>query len=120
MEQRLGNLGRARELFQSGVWAEPGAPTVTTVWQAWAVLEAHARNHDLARQMFKCAVKADPSSKPSWGVSLPPRAVPCRAGLAFALSGCTVPCIPQPSSIPSSSLGNPDGLRQSSSDPHDH
>ena len=69
MEQRLGNLKRAREVFQSGVWAEPGSPNVATVWQAWAMLEAHEGNHDLARQMLKCAVKADPSSKPSWGVS---------------------------------------------------
>ena len=68
MEQRQGHLDRARELFQAGVWAEPGATTVTTVWQAWAVLEAGAGNDSLARQLFKCAVKADPSSAPSWQV----------------------------------------------------
>lgn len=69
MEQRQGNLDRARELFQAGVWAEPGAATVTTVWQAWAVLEVQAGNAKLARQLFKCAVKADPSSVPSWKAS---------------------------------------------------
>ena len=34
--------------------------------QAWAVLEAADGNTHLARQLFRCAVKADPSSEPSW------------------------------------------------------
>ena len=34
--------------------------------QAWAVLEAADGNTQLARQLFRCAVKADPSSEPSW------------------------------------------------------
>lgn len=39
--------------------------------QAWAVLEAADGNTQLARQLFKCAVKADPSSEPSWLVRTP-------------------------------------------------
>ncbi len=34
--------------------------------QAWGVLEAQQGNIDLARQLFKCAVKADPTSEKSW------------------------------------------------------
>ena len=34
--------------------------------QAWAVLECGEGNTELARQLFKCAVKADPSSEASW------------------------------------------------------
>eukprot|EP00884_Botryococcus_braunii_P022420 jgi/Botrbrau1/8862/Bobra.50_2s0019.1 len=52
--------------FQQGVWAQPGSKDVTYVWQAWGVLEAEAGHPQLARQLFKCAVKADPESVPSW------------------------------------------------------
>ena len=41
--------------------------------QAWAVLESQQGNVDLARQLFKCAVKADPASEASWLVSHPSR-----------------------------------------------
>ena len=34
--------------------------------QAWAVLEQGEQNIQLARQLYKCAVKADPSSERSW------------------------------------------------------
>jgi hypothetical protein len=34
------------------------------------VLEAEDGNIQLARQLFKCAVKADPGSEPSWLVRL--------------------------------------------------
>ena len=34
--------------------------------QAWGVLEAKAGNVQLARQLYKCAVKADPSSEAAW------------------------------------------------------
>jgi tetratricopeptide (TPR) repeat protein len=37
--------------------------------QAWGVLEGREGNTTLARQLFKCAVKADPQSVPSWQVS---------------------------------------------------
>jgi hypothetical protein len=39
--------------------------------QAWGVLESQQGNIDLARQLFKCAVKADPKSEASWLVSNP-------------------------------------------------
>ena len=39
------------------------------VWrQAWGMLEAQEGNLELARQMLKCSVKADPSSQQSWQV----------------------------------------------------
>ena len=33
LEARAGNLARARELFQQGVWAQPGNCNVSRVWQ---------------------------------------------------------------------------------------
>ena len=60
----------ARELFQQGIWAAPPrAPSVALIFQAWALLERDASNTDLARELLKCAVKADPRSEPSWRVS---------------------------------------------------
>ena len=34
--------------------------------QAWGVLEAKAGKYQLARQLFRCAVKVNPQSEPSW------------------------------------------------------
>ena len=45
--------------------------------QAWGVLEAGEGNLELARQLFKCAVKADPSSETTWLVSSPRLASDC-------------------------------------------
>lgn len=67
-EFRDGNLDKARELFQQGVWADPSSTDVARVFQAWAVLEQQAGNSSLARELFRCAVKADPKSEPSWQV----------------------------------------------------
>ena len=36
--------------------------------QAWGVLEKKAKNYQLARKLFRCAVKAMPQSEPSWQV----------------------------------------------------
>ena len=36
--------------------------------QAWGVLEKKAKNYQLARKLFHCAVKAMPQSEPSWQV----------------------------------------------------
>ena len=69
MEYREGNLDRARELLQQGVWADPTSPDVAKVFHAWGVLEQSAGNVDLARELFRCAVKADPNSEPGWLVS---------------------------------------------------
>ena len=38
--------------------------------QAWGVLESQAGNYQLARRLFRCAVKAFPQSEPSWKVQL--------------------------------------------------
>ena len=47
-----------------------GSERWATVAQAWGVLEARAGNAALARQLFKCAVRADPSSEKAWLVRL--------------------------------------------------
>ncbi len=69
MEYREGNLDRARELLQQGVWADPNSVDVAKVFHAWGVLEKSAGNVALARELFRCAVKADPDSEPGWLVS---------------------------------------------------
>ena len=51
-----------------GVWADPTSTAAAHMFQPWAVLEQKAGNIKLARELFKCAVKADPSSKVSWRV----------------------------------------------------
>lgn len=67
MESRLGELDTARGLFQQGVWsAPPRDKDVSLIFQAWAVLEVGDQNYSMARQLFKCAVKANPQSEPSW------------------------------------------------------
>ena len=43
--------------------------------QAWGCLERKCGNIGLARSMFKCAIKADPSSKQAWEVRQTP--APC-------------------------------------------
>lgn len=70
LEYRAGCLERARELFQQGVWADPGSAGVALVFQAWGVLEQAAGNMQLARELFRCAVKADPKSETSWQVRI--------------------------------------------------
>ena len=51
-----------------GVWADPVSKDVAKVFQAWAVLEQRHGTLQLARELFKCAVKADPQSQTSWAV----------------------------------------------------
>jgi len=50
------------------VWADPVSKDVAQVFQAWAVLEAQHGTIQLARELFKCAVKANPQSEVSWAV----------------------------------------------------
>ena len=52
-----------------GVWADPTSKDTALVFQAWGVLEARNDNPQLARELFKCAVKADPRSQISWQVN---------------------------------------------------
>ncbi len=54
--------------FVQGVWADPVSKDVAQVFQAWAVLEARHGTVQLARELYKCAVKADPQSETSWAV----------------------------------------------------
>ena len=55
-------------LCLQGVWADPVSKDVAQVFQAWAVLEAQHGTVQLARELFKCAVKANPQSEVSWAV----------------------------------------------------
>ncbi len=50
------------------MWADPVSKDVAQVFQAWAVLEAQHGTIQLARELFKCAVKANPQSEISWAV----------------------------------------------------
>lgn len=52
-----------------GVWADPVNRDVAQVFQAWGVLEARHGTVQLARELFKCAIKADPKSEITWAVS---------------------------------------------------
>lgn len=54
-----------------GVWADPVSKDVAQVFQAWAVLEQRHGTIQLARELLKCAVKADPQSQTSWAVRHP-------------------------------------------------
>lgn len=67
MEYQLGNVEEGRRLFQEGVWADPGNRGVVYVFQAWGVLEwKGAQNHQLARELFKAALKVDPRNESTW------------------------------------------------------
>ena len=52
-----------------GVWADPTSKDVAKVFQAWAVLEQRHGTIQLARELCKCAIKADSQSEMSWAVS---------------------------------------------------
>ena len=68
----LSHAGHAADVAAvpvQGVWADPTSTAAAHMFQPWAVLEQKAGNIKLARELFKCAVKADPSSKVSWRVS---------------------------------------------------
>ncbi|GBF99253.1 mRNA maturation factor [Raphidocelis subcapitata] len=68
MEFQRGRLEEARRLFQEGVWADPGNRDVVYVFQAWGVLEwKGTQNHQLARELFKAALKVDPRNESTWG-----------------------------------------------------
>ena len=63
MEEKAGDVNRARELFEKGVEADPKhAP----VWQAWALMEEKAGDVNRARELFEKGVEADPKSAPTW------------------------------------------------------
>ena len=56
----------ARELLQRGVWVAPRSRNACKLFQAWGVLEEREGNVALARQLYKCGVKADPTSETTW------------------------------------------------------
>jgi len=59
-------VDRARELLQRGVWVAPRSRNACKLFQAWGVLEEREGNVALARQLYKCGVKADPTSETTW------------------------------------------------------
>ena len=59
-------MDRARELLQRGVWVAPRSRNACKLFQAWGVLEEREGNVALARQLYKCGVKADPTSETTW------------------------------------------------------
>lgn len=65
-EYKAGYVDRARELFQRGVWASPRSKNACRLFQAWGLLEERENNTALARQLYKCAVKADQTSEKAW------------------------------------------------------
>ena len=51
-------------------WAHAASVDLGGCLQAWAVLEQQEGDLQLARQMYQCAVRADPCSQASWEVCL--------------------------------------------------
>jgi tetratricopeptide (TPR) repeat protein len=63
MEQTVGNIERARQLFEQGTRADPtNAPT----YQAWALMEQKVGNIERARQLFEQGTRADPTHAPTY------------------------------------------------------
>ncbi|KAF5836098.1 hypothetical protein DUNSADRAFT_6469 [Dunaliella salina] len=65
--RQCGNVDRARQLFQEGVWADPRSTSTAVVLQAWGMLERKNKNYQLARELFKAAVKVDSKNEAVWG-----------------------------------------------------
>ncbi len=61
-----GNVERARELFQQGVWADPRSRDTVWVFHAWGCLERGQGNLQLARELFKAAIKVEPKADKVW------------------------------------------------------
>jgi len=66
MEASLGNLDRARQLYQEGVWADPRSRNTVWVLHAWGCLEQAQGKLSLARELFKAAIRVDPKSEAVW------------------------------------------------------
>lgn len=64
MEAEQGNMDRARQLFQEGVWADPRSPSTVYVFHAWGALEWQAGNVQTARELFKAAVRVSQAVQP--------------------------------------------------------
>lgn len=98
-------LPRCPLLCRSSPPAHPTTSPFASL-QAWAVLERDAGNTGLARELLKCAVKADPKSEPSWLVRARWRgsagwAMVCRARGVCISSSAPLPCLaPSPTPPP--------------------
>lgn len=63
MEADLGNVDKAREIFQQGIWASGGSEKMHMIWQAWGLLEARMGDVTTARKYLSRAVEG--ASRPS-------------------------------------------------------
>ncbi|MEJ5241091.1 MAG: tetratricopeptide repeat protein, partial [Anaerolineales bacterium] len=63
MESRLGDIERARQLFEQGTRANP---TDAAVWQAWALMESRLGDIERARQLFEQGTRANPTDAAVW------------------------------------------------------
>ena len=64
LEAECGNVQKARQVFQQGVWACPKGGNTVRILQSWAILEAREGRPVEARRYFRYALEADPTSVP--------------------------------------------------------
>ncbi|KAJ1480241.1 hypothetical protein T484DRAFT_1811365 [Baffinella frigidus] len=64
MEAEAGDIARARELLQEGVWQAGGSgrARLDILWQSWAILEANQGDVEIARKYFERAASAKPAA----------------------------------------------------------
>ena len=48
------------------MWVAPRSRNACRLFQAWGVLEEREGSIPLARQLYKCAIKSDPTSEKAW------------------------------------------------------
>ncbi len=90
LEHRAGNLERARELFQQGVWAQPKGRDVCTVWQ---VLRPLAKQLHAAADAACCCCCALKSHAGQLGVlAMRMRQTEPRVRVAGTCEGVCAPC----------------------------
>ncbi|GMH66278.1 hypothetical protein TrRE_jg8652 [Triparma retinervis] len=72
LETRFGSPGKAREVFQNGIWAcaqsgggQSGGRQCARLWQAWGVLEEQEGNVEDARKFYSRALDADRRNVPA-------------------------------------------------------
>ena len=65
MASERGRVAEARDHFREGTQTEAGAQSAA-LWQAWAILETKASNHDTARKLFQRGLTACPKNKYTW------------------------------------------------------
>ena len=61
-EFEVGNISRARELFQEAIWAAPQSNHVVRTWHAWGTLEISQNRFAIARRYFANGLKVNSRS----------------------------------------------------------